>query len=178
MNLTFRRKGIPKWLIRQFLLIVSVFFGSLALFTFLLNIKRGETTTRTGGATLPIVSMMACGRQVESLPAYLSPMDACYMRDAVIPLEESRVLPIRIETFGNKVEEASYEIRSLDTERKIAETLITDIPAEENGIVTLMPELENLLSDGGEYLFTLTFPAAFNEAQAHVPGHSGISYGV
>ena len=156
MNLTFRRKGIPKWLIRQFLLIVSVFFGSLALFTFLLNIKRGETTTRTGGATLPIVSMMACGRQVESLPAYLSPMDACYMRDAVIPLEESRVLPIRIETFGNKVEEASYEIRSLDTERKIAETLITDIPAEENGIVTLMPELENLLSDGGEYLFTLT----------------------
>ena len=156
MNLSFRRKGIPKWLIRQFLLIVSVFFGSLALFTFLLNIKRGETTTTTSGATLPIVSMTACGRQVESLPAYISPMDACYMRDAVIPLEESLVLPIRIETFGNKVEDASYEIRSLDTERKIAQTKISDIPAEEGGVVTLMPQLENLLADGGEYLFTLT----------------------
>lgn len=156
MNLSFRRKGIPKWLIRQFLLIVSVFFGSLALFTVLLNIRKGETTTQTSGATLPIVSMTACGHEVESLPAYISPMDACYMRDAVIPLEESRVLPIRIETFGNKVEEASYEIRSLDTERKIAETKIPEIPAEEGGVVTLMPQLENLLADGGEYLFTLT----------------------
>ena len=156
MNLTFRRRGIPKWLIRQVLLIVSVFFGSLALFTFLLNIKKSETTTKTSDATLPVVSMTACGRQVESLPAYISPMDACYMRDAVIPLEDSRVLPIRIETFGNKVEDASYEIRSLDTERKIAQTRITDIPAEENGFVMLMPQLENLLTDGGEYLFTLT----------------------
>lgn len=160
MNLTFRRKGIPKWLIRQFLLIVLVFFGSLALFTFLLNIKKSETTSSTVGATLPVVSMTACGRQVESLPAYITPMDACYMRDAVIPLDESRVLPIRIETFGTRVEEASYEIRSLDTARKIAQTKIENIPAEEGGFVTLMPELENLLTDGGEYLFTLTLQAS------------------
>ncbi|MEE3481924.1 MAG: hypothetical protein VZQ80_08045 [Lachnospiraceae bacterium] len=159
MNLTFRTKGLPKGLIRRVLLLVGLFLGCLILFFFILNYQHKDTTSEMSAPTLPTVSLTAGGREISALRAYTAEMDACYMRDAVAPLDETRILPINIKTYGNKISDISYQIRSLDTARKIAETKITDIPAAENGVITVSPELENLIEDGDEYLFVLNMKA-------------------
>ena len=159
MNLTFRTKGLPKGLIRRVLLLAAVFIGCLILFSYILNYKSAETTTEMTAPSLPTVTMTAGGREVSSLRAYTADMDACYMRDAVVPLDDTRVLPINIRTYGNRITDVSYQIRSLDTSRKIAETEIRDIPAAADGVITVSPELENLIEDGDEYLFVLTMKA-------------------
>ncbi len=159
MNLTFRTKGLPKGLIKRVLLLLAVFLGCLILFSIIINFHTKDTTSEMSGPTLPTVSLTAGGREISSLRAYTAEMDACYMRDAVAPLDENRILPINIKTYGNKISDISYQIRSLDTSRKIAETKIQDVPAPVDGVVTVSPELENLIEDGDEYLFVLNMKA-------------------
>ncbi|MCR5641165.1 MAG: hypothetical protein K6G04_07435 [Lachnospiraceae bacterium] len=103
---------------------------------------------------MPTISMTALGTEVNELHGYVNEMDACYMRDAVIPLDESRVLPMKIHTYGAKISSISYEIRSLDTERKIAETELTDYETVAGEIV-VEPLLENLIDEGQEYLMVI-----------------------
>ena len=159
MNLKFRTTGIPRAIIRRILLLVAVFFACLALFTFLINYKGRQSTTDMAAPTLPTVSMTAGGREVSALRAYTVEMDACYMRDTVFPLDDTRVVPIHIHTYGAKISDVSYEIRSLDTRRKIAETKISDLKDEGNGLISAAPELENLIEGGDEYLFVLNMKA-------------------
>lgn len=111
--------------------------------------------TELDAPRLPTVTMEACGREMNELHGYLREMEACYMRDAVLPLDSERKLPLRVQTYGYPVKGASYEIRSLDTERKIAETKIKNLKQTGDDL-TAEIQIENLVEEGQEYLFILT----------------------
>ena len=86
-------------------ILVGVFFVSLIFFNIVLNKKETtQSTTDMASPTLPIVTMEGLGRPMSELHGYRSQMDACYMRDAVIPLGSDRRLPITIDTYGYKVD--------------------------------------------------------------------------
>ena len=53
------------------------------------------------------------------------------------------------------MQSASYEIRSLDTERKIAETQIDNFTRDGDDLRADV-QIENLVEEGEEYLFILT----------------------
>ena len=91
---------------------------------------------------------------IGELHGYKEEMDACYMRDSVIPLTSDRKLPLDINTFGNSIDSISYEIRSTDMERKIAETKVADYEQSDNRI-KLNLQIENLTEEGTEYLFII-----------------------
>lgn len=47
-------------------------------------------------------------------------MNAASMRDTITPIGKDRKLPVTIQTYETSVDAISYEIRSLDGERLIA----------------------------------------------------------
>ena len=65
------------------------------------------------------------------------------------------MLPLTVHTYGYTVQSASYEIRSLDTERKIAETQIDNFTRDGDDLRADV-QIENLVEEGEEYLFILT----------------------
>ncbi len=155
MKLRFQESRISKINKRRVLLLIGVFFVSLLFFNIVLNKKEASvSTTDMASPTLPIVTMEALGKPMSELHGYRSEMDACYMRDAVIPLGSDRRLPITIDTYGYEVDGISYEIRSLDTTRKIAETTI-DTFVQADDMINIAPTIENLIEDGEEYLLVL-----------------------
>ena len=154
MQLTFREKGLSKETKRRIIVLFFIFLLALIFFNVVLNFKDPQSVSNMEDATMPTISMTALGTEVNELHGYVRQMDACYMRDAVVPLDESRVLPMMIHTYGAKVTEISYEIRSLDTERKIAETKIADFN-ENSGEITVSPTLANLIDAGQEYLLVI-----------------------
>lgn len=105
--------------------------------------------------TLPTISSEAFGTTVGELYGYKDEMDACYMRDSVIPLGTDRKLPLDIKTHGKKIDKISYEIRSTDMEHKIAETEITDYDQKDGSDINLNVQIENLTEEGTEYLFII-----------------------
>lgn len=81
-------------------------------------------------------------------------MDAAYMRDGIIPIGDDRKLPITIQTYQTAVDAISYEIRSLDAERLIANADVTSYD-EAKGKISAELIIQNLLTEGQEYLLII-----------------------
>ncbi len=105
-------------------------------------------------ATLPLVGVQTYDHTMGELHGYRTQMDACYMRDALIPLDSKRKMDLTINTYGYDVDSVSYEVRSLDTQRKIADTKVSDWNKDGN-TWTKSLQIENLVDEGQEYLFIL-----------------------
>ncbi len=145
---------LNKSLKKQIMIAIIIFVATFIIFTVIFNIKRTHASDDMKGASLPTISSEAFGTTIGELHGYKEEMDACYMRDSVIPLSSDRKLPLDINTFGNSIDSISYEIRSTDMERKIAETKVTDYEQSDNRI-KLNLQIENLTEEGTEYLFII-----------------------
>lgn len=154
MRLTFRKKGLSKEVRRRIAFLLGIFFVALVAFGIIFNFKEEDEITPIAAPTLPIVRIAVGDDTYSSLHGYVNEMDQTFMRDTVIPIDQSRVLPLSIDKYDATVTSLRYEIRSLDTSRKIAETEITDYT--DNGeYITAEPVLQTLVEVGTEYLFTL-----------------------
>ena len=154
MQLTFRTTGVSKVVKRRILVLVLIFFLALVIFYLTLNYHKSPRISKMSGPTLPTVSVTTYGQKQLCLKAYKENMDAAYMRDSLVPLEKNRNLPMTITTYGNHVKSLAYEVRSVDTSRKIAEDKITGIK-EEKGFAEVTPSLTNLIDPGQQYLLVL-----------------------
>ena len=154
MKLNFREKGIPKWIRHRLLVLFLIFTGALVVFQILLNLGEEEKKVTMAEATLPLVGVQTYDHTMGELHGYRTQMDACYMRDALIPLDSKRKMDLTINTYGYDVDSVSYEVRSLDTQRKIADTKVSDWNKDGN-TWTKSLQIENLVDEGQEYLFIL-----------------------
>ena len=141
-----------------------LFLICLVAFEILFNLRHEDEVTVIAAPTLPLVSVTALDHEMCELHGYVNEMDASYMRDAVIPLGSDRHLPITINTYDAPITDISYEIRSLDTSRKIAETTISDYRIE-GARIYAEPVIETLVEAGSEYLWILTLNV--NERPVH-----------
>lgn len=92
--------------------LIVVFFVSVILFEILTNHVNEDLTTEMPEATLPVISFYADEIQINELYGYKDQMNAAYMRDTITPVDDSRKLPIQIQTYQKAIDGISYEIRS------------------------------------------------------------------
>ena len=113
-----------------------------------------DTTDNMAGATLPVVTLTYADEEINELHGHTAQMNAVYMRDSITPLDKSRKLPVSIETFGNSIDKISYEIRSMDRKRLVAEADVKNFKAEDKQ-VTANIKIQNIIEEGEEYLLIL-----------------------
>ena len=155
MQLSFRERGLSRETKKRILILILTFIGGMIFFNIALNFKLEKSSTTMSEPTLPTISMEALGTTINTLYGYTEEMDGLYMRNAVVPLEDDRELTIDVDTKGATVNGMSYEIRSTDTERKIAETEVTDY-SQTDDLIQADVTLENLIEEGEEYLFIIS----------------------
>ena len=143
------RKGILKAIVLS-----VIFFTSVAGFSVMTNQVNEELTMEMKEASLPVLSLYSNGTEINELYGYTSKMDAAFMRDTITPISEERILPIKINTYGRKIDEISYEIRSLDGNRLVADAKVEEFQ-EERGHIQTEFRIQNLLEKAKEYLFVI-----------------------
>ena len=147
------KKGMIKLLVLagEFLLGVIV-FGELT------NHSNEDLTTEMADATLPVVSFFMKGegenQEVNELRGYTKEMQSVYMRDAITTVSSDRLLPLQVQTYDTKIDEISYEIRSLDASRLIADSKV-EVYEEKKGRIKAELTIQNLLEENEEYLFII-----------------------
>ncbi|MCR4611145.1 MAG: hypothetical protein K5644_04525 [Lachnospiraceae bacterium] len=146
---------LDKSLKKQIIIAVIIFIVAFIVFAIIFNARKTYASDDMSDATLPTISSRAFDNEIGQLHGYKDEMDACYMRDSVIPLSSNRELPLNISAHGNKIDSISYEIRSTDMERKIAETNVTEYTQTDGGDIDLNIKIENLTEEGTEYLFII-----------------------
>lgn len=143
------QKGTIKGIVLALVFVVSVLvFGRMT------NYTNEDLTRDMGEATLPVISLYQNDVELNELHGYSTEMDAAYMRDAIMPIGKDRKLPITIQTYQMPVDTISYEIRSLDAERLIADADVTSYE-EKRGKISAELTIQNLLRAGKEYLLVI-----------------------
>ncbi len=134
--------------------LVVIFIVSVMIFEMLTNHVNEDLTTEMPEATLPVISLFAGETEINELYGYQAQMNAAYMRDTITPVDESRRLSVQIKTYQTAVDGISYEIRSLDGKRLIANAEVTEY-REDKGRINVELGIQNLLQKGEEYLLLI-----------------------
>ena len=143
------RKGTHKAAV-----LIVIFIFAVIVFENLTNHTNEDLTTEMAEATFPVISLYYNNTEINELHGYAKEMDAAYMRDAITPIATDRKLPIAIQTYQTAVDAISYEIRSLDAERLIANADVNSYE-ERHGKIIADLEIQNLLEAGQEYLLII-----------------------
>ena len=110
-------------------------------------------------AALPVVSATMFGRDVNFLHGYTQDMKQAVARDSLTVLPSDRALNIRIADFGGSIRGISYEVRSLNLERLVERTSLTEWDTADGKTTAVLP-IQNLLSKDREYLLILSLDTA------------------
>ena len=132
----------------------TIFIVAVIIFSIMTNQTNEDLTTEMSEATLPVITLYNENTAINELHGYSVEMDAAYMRDNITPISENRILPVKIQTYQTPVDMISYEIRSLDAERLIANADVNTY-TETRGMISLELEIQNLLEEGEEYLLVI-----------------------
>ncbi len=131
-----------------------VFFAAVAVFSIMTNQVNKDLTTEMAEASLPILTLYTDNIEINTLHGYTGEMDAAYMRDSITPISQNRILPIKIQTYQKVIDGISFEIRSLDASRLIANSDVEEY-AQEKGAIRANLGIQNLLEEGEEYLLII-----------------------
>ena len=154
-TLTFRDNGVSYDVRKRVILLLVIFLAALAFFEVLLNYSPKDEKQALAVGTLPILSVETEGNRLAQMHGYLTQMDGCYMRESLIPVGEDRTLGLIVSEYGSPSKNLSYEIRSLDTERKIAEEQVPSLKKNGNEKKAKLT-LSNLIEQGEEYLLVIS----------------------
>ena len=128
----------------------GLFLAALIVFSIITNQDNKDMTTAMKEATLPIVQFYEGNNSVAQLHGYVSEMNITKMRDGIVPVDHTRLLPLKINTYGQKIRGIAYEIRSLDDSRLVAKGDAQGIK-EKNNEISANLKIQNILGKGEEY---------------------------
>lgn len=153
---------------KKVMILSGIFVLALAGY-FLLSMKKGKddvTYTSIKDAGLPVVYVEMFGKEMNGMYGYQDDNPASAGRGSLTVLPEDRKLTVHIEDLNSKVKGIQYEIRSLDGERLVERTALTDWTQEEGQVKASLP-IQNLLTKDEEYRMTLAVTTE---------GHSPVYY--
>lgn len=149
------KKGIIKSLV-----LIMVFCVGIIVFGQMTNHTNEDLTTEMADATLPVISLYMKSAQesgwqeINELHGYTMEMEAVYMRDSITPVNKERILPIEIQTYDAEIEGISYEIRSMNMDRLIADAQVEEYD-ETKGLIQAKLAIQNLLDENEEYILII-----------------------
>ena len=142
-------ESVKKGIITIVVLLVC-FVAAVFTFGYYTNQNGVNLTTEMREASYPVISMYYRDYLVGELHGYREEMDVTTMRESVVPVQKDRAITVEVDTFGREVEHISYEIRSLDGERLIANRVCDDYEIM-GDVLHMELILENLLEESEEY---------------------------
>lgn len=144
------------------IVLTVVFLVSMIVFSMLTNKVNKDLTTTMDEASLPVVHFVYEDKEINELHGYVEEMDMLSMRDGLMPIGEDRVLNLEIMTYGNEVENLSYKIRSMDSERLLVEEDKADVTVTQDKVECQI-HLPSLFEDNQEYNMEIVLTAGNKE---------------
>jgi hypothetical protein len=145
---------MKKKIIRKIVMIL-VFIAAIIGFGFTTNQTNEDLTTTMAAATLPTITFYYQDVEMNELHGYVNEMDITKMRDSILPIADDRNVTLVVNTYGGQMDSVSYEIRSMDGQRLVADAVLTDFDRTGN-LATISFEVQNLLEKEQEYMMVLT----------------------
>ena len=146
------------------IVLVLIFIGALFTFSMLMNKENKDQTTTMESASLPVMQFVYNDMVINELHGYTTEMEMLSMRDGLMPLNATRQLVLQIDTYGNEIDNISYKIRSINSERLLVEVENTSFVTTPDRVDCKI-QLPSLFEDNIEYNMEITLD--IGEEQVH-----------
>ncbi|MBQ4536652.1 MAG: hypothetical protein II994_03415 [Lachnospiraceae bacterium] len=133
---------------------VTIFFVSLLVVGMVMNKDHDNITMEMAEAAFPIIVMEKNNQDYNELHGYSQVMNPAFQRDTITVLGENRETSFTVKTFGTGVNRISMEVRSMDGERLVENTEITDYDSKA-GFLSADIALKDLIEKDKEYMLVL-----------------------
>lgn len=114
--------------------LTAAFLIAIVVSSLITNRGTADLTVDLGDPTLPRISFLVEGKDVNKLAGFVDDMDITAMRDTITPLENNGTLKMTFEESGNAIQEVHYEVYSLNGEDIYDKSEVKDLS---EGTVTL-----------------------------------------
>ena len=106
--------------------LLVVFIAALFIASAVINQGNTDMTMEMAPASFPVIHMFVGDKEVGSLHGYRDVMECSYQRDCITPLGEGRRVSFQVDKYGQKIEKMVFEVRSINGERLVENTEISD----------------------------------------------------
>lgn len=137
-------------IVTRITILVMVFISAVITFSILENKVNKDVTMTMEEATLPVMQFVYNDVVINELHGYAQEMDMLSMRDGLVPIGDNRVLDIEVMTYGTEVDNLSYKIRSMNSERLLIEEESAHITSTQDKVVCQL-NLPSLFEKNVEY---------------------------
>ena len=134
---------------------IAVFILTVFLLESLTTHESADVTAEMEKATFPVVTMMQDGTAVNELHGYTGKRDISLFHTCVTMIADDRTVTFEADPCGGKVAGLSFELRSITDDRLIENNKVRDTSTDESGVITGKVTLQNLITNGQEYMFIL-----------------------
>lgn len=134
--------------------ITIVFFISVIVFSVILNQGNTDMTMEMSKASLPMASVLMDDYSVNEMHGYVTRIEEATFRESITPIDEDRKLRLQIDLFGQEMKSLAFEVRSVNGERLIESTQVTDYEKEKDRINATV-YLKDLIEENQEYNLTI-----------------------
>lgn len=148
-----REKSI-KYSIIKFIYALLVFVIAVFIISIFSNTDNQDMTAQMAPATLPIVSFVADGQEVNHLRGYTDEMDVSHIRSSVFPVGSNREISFNIATYGQNISGVKFEVRNINGQGLVESTDILDYREISDKIIGSF-QLKDLISGGKEYMLVM-----------------------
>lgn len=104
-----------------------VFFVSLLVIGRLTNTESVDMTAELTEATLPTITLISGGREINMLHGYTDRMRPGTIRECILPVDTSRRISAVIDSYGARYSDLRFEVRPLNEESLIENTRISGL---------------------------------------------------
>lgn len=136
--------------VTRIIVLVAIFISAVITFSVSGNKVNKDVTMMMDEATLPVMQFVYNHTVLNELHGYTQEMDMLSMRDGLIPIGEMRTLDVEIMTYGQEIDNLSYKIRSMNSERLLVEEESADISSSQDK-VDCQIKLPSIFEDDVEY---------------------------
>lgn len=143
-----------KKLILRFVTILLAFAAGVGFMSYATYMGNRDMTTVMGEATLPVLYAEEDGMRYNEMHGYVEPMDGSYMKELLLGLPEDHHAEFAIEKYNAQIENAAYEVRSLDGSRLIEDKDHLEL-RDDGKYLHFELDLKDLLDRGEKYLLIL-----------------------
>lgn len=134
--------------------LLVVFIAALFIASAVINQGNTDMTMEMAPASFPVIHMFVGDKEVGSLHGYRDVMECSYQRDCITPLGEGRRVSFQVDKYGQKIEKMVFEVRSINGERLVENTEISDYEETEDTIRAQF-QVKDLIDADTEYMLVL-----------------------
>ncbi len=121
--------------------LTAIFLLAILISSLITNRGNDDARVDLGDPTLPRVSFLVKGEELNHLQGYVHEMNVAAMRDSITPIEKNGNLQMLIEADGNKISEIFYDVYSMDGKEVYASGKVKDF-TQENATLKLSKALK------------------------------------